>query len=238
MSRVSKFKNVTHVFLAQKMANDFVSVYRSDVKSLICSNAFVLSPATKINSESAIEQDDNAGVVFGFLSNITTEKGFFELIDIFSSASEHVKDIRLIIAGPVTDLVCQEYLNGASSNVNVEYIGAIYGEEKLKFYQNIDVFLFPTLYKNEAQPLVLYEAINSGTPVLSYDRGCIYEQLYGSELSMVVSGKEEMLLRIVDLANNSELLGAFNNCAVQLNEQLISKSKNELDCFVTSFYRR
>ena len=37
----------------------------------------------------------------------------------------------------------------------MEYRGPVYGEDKRSFFMDIDVFLFPTIYENEAQPLVM-----------------------------------------------------------------------------------
>jgi glycosyltransferase involved in cell wall biosynthesis len=39
----------------------------------------------------------------------------------------------------------------------------------------IDLFLFPTNFKQEAAPLVIYEALAAGCPVLARDRGVISE---------------------------------------------------------------
>ena len=41
----------------------------------------------------------------------------------------------------------------------------------------MDVFLFPTKYDNEAEPLVIHEALRSGVQVFACDRGAIAEML-------------------------------------------------------------
>lgn len=53
----------------------------------------------------------------------------------------------------------------------------MYDENKARFFNDIDVFVFLTTYLNEAQPTVLFEAMAHGIPVISYDRGCIRSQV-------------------------------------------------------------
>jgi len=60
---------------------------------------------------------------------------------------------------------------------DVEYVGPLYGEHKERFYRQLDVFLFPTNYANEAEPLVIYEAMRQGVHVIACDRGSIAEML-------------------------------------------------------------
>ena len=49
------------------------------------------------------------------------------------------------------------------------------GDVKVAFYRDIDMFLFPTPWRQEAAPLVIYEALAAGCPVLATDRGLIAE---------------------------------------------------------------
>src|SRR5690606_11515359 len=43
------------------------------------------------------------------------------------------------------------------------------------FFEDIDVLVFPTQYRNEAEPLVLHEAMSRKLPVIAYGRGAIPE---------------------------------------------------------------
>ncbi len=55
----------------------------------------------------------------------------------------------------------------------VTWSGPIYGLDKQVFFNTIDVFVFPSRYVNEAEPLVIHEALAYGLPVIATDRGCI-----------------------------------------------------------------
>ena len=44
--------------------------------------------------------------------------------------------------------------------------GTVLGEAKSRFYADIDLFLFPSLYAHETQSIVVPEAMAAGMPVL------------------------------------------------------------------------
>ena len=62
---------------------------------------------------------------------------------------------------------------------NLEYAGPVYGADKESFYASIDLFIFPTRYRHEAEPLVVLEALAHGRPVIAFGRGCIPALLAG-----------------------------------------------------------
>ena len=51
------------------------------------------------------------------------------------------------------------------------------GSTRSAFIGSLDIFLFPTNYANEAEPLVIYEAMRRGVYVIACDRGAISEML-------------------------------------------------------------
>ncbi|OYU71979.1 MAG: hypothetical protein CFE32_25085, partial [Alphaproteobacteria bacterium PA3] len=55
------------------------------------------------------------------------------------------------------------------------YWGAVGAEEKKRFFEAVAFFVFPTQYKNEAEPVVILEALSAGVPVVAFQRGCIAE---------------------------------------------------------------
>src|SRR4029077_16115808 len=63
------------------------------------------------------------------------------------------------------------------SSSEVTYLGPVYDEAKTAFYRDLDILLFPTDYANEAEPLVIHEAMRSGVHVIACDRGAISEML-------------------------------------------------------------
>ena len=78
------------------------------------------------------------------------------------------------IAGPFQDKAVEGYFRDAAAGLqNIKYVGPVFGDAKRDFYAGLDAFVFPTKYKNEAEPLVILEALMYGCPVVANNRGCI-----------------------------------------------------------------
>jgi glycosyltransferase involved in cell wall biosynthesis len=130
------------------------------------------------------QRDASAPICIGFLSNITKEKGIVEFFEVLSRLKRRGVQYRAVIAGPLateTRPMFEDLLGAAS---DVEYVGPVYGEQKERFYHQLDIFLFPTKYRNEAEPLVVYEALRCAVHVMACDRGAIAE-LLGNGAGMV-----------------------------------------------------
>ena len=83
---------------------------------------------------------------------------------------------RAVIAGPFSDQKSESVVTEARKNIpEIEYAGPLYGEEKDKFFSKINVFVFPSQYKNEAEPLVIYEAAQQGVYLVTSQVGCLKE---------------------------------------------------------------
>lgn len=114
-------------------------------------------------------------VVIGHLSNLTAEKGAVRFIDLFRAARAEGLDLRARIAGPISDEAVRQAIEAAVRDHGdaFQWLGPVYGGDKTQFYESIDAFVFPSDYANEAQPLVLLEALAAGAAVLATERGCM-----------------------------------------------------------------
>jgi len=113
----------------------------------------------------------------GFLSNIAAEKGFTDFFDILAQLKQRGIAYFAHIAGPVAPDAQDQFSKLLSASENTKYLGPIYGDDKDRFYRLLDLFIFPTRYTNEAEPLVLHEALRAGAHVIACDRGAIAEML-------------------------------------------------------------
>ncbi|MBP2230262.1 glycosyltransferase involved in cell wall biosynthesis [Azospirillum agricola] len=159
----------THVLLCPAMQLRFQRTYPAARTCTTMSNAIFTPPAL------APRPPRVGPLRIGHLSNLCADKGLDTLFALLRALQVAGVDARLVLAGPGLSqrdnaLVAAGLLafDGA-----VEYRGPVSGAAKDAFYRDIDVFAFPTRYRNEAQPLVLFEAMAAGVPVLAHERGCI-----------------------------------------------------------------
>jgi glycosyltransferase involved in cell wall biosynthesis len=119
-------------------------------------------------------------IVLGHLSNLTAEKGIATVVELALAAKRRDIDIRLVVAGPVLDDVAEAAISTARSQLgpDFDYRGPTYAKDKLRFFGDISLFVFPTRY--DASPLVLFEAMAAGVPCIATDVGCISEDIAGS----------------------------------------------------------
>ncbi|MCP3979803.1 MAG: glycosyltransferase family 4 protein [bacterium] len=158
-----------HVFLCPCMARRFSELYGAETRS------HVLSNAAFYDAGAAEPRTTNAGLRVGHLSNLCSDKGLDIVLDTFRELAQRHPDARLVLAGPADSGADRARIEDAREEFGerLDYRGPVYAADKQRFYRDIDVFVFPTRYFNEAQPLVLLEALSVGIPVVSYSRGCI-----------------------------------------------------------------
>jgi len=126
----------------------------------------------------------------GFISNLSAEKGIFDFLDLVAAYEADGLSMRAKIAGPCQDAEIERKVMQRLSELNtVEYLGPQYGDDKESFFEDIDVLIFPTRYVNEAEPLIIHEAMQCAIPVIAYGRGCIPE-IVGSECGLVIDPAE------------------------------------------------
>lgn len=172
-------RRANHIVLCKRMARELVERYGIK-KYLVFSNIGLIR--LKIKERTRVDVK-----VVGFISNLTVDKGVRTVITL----ARHIKkrkseSLKVVIAGPCYDHVLAEELREAERDGILEWIGAVHGADKEVFWDNVDVLVFPTRYANEAEPLVVWEAMASACPVIAYGRGCIPEQLVGLGLTVPV----------------------------------------------------
>ena len=183
----------THVVLSRRMGSELIRIYRLDASKVkVVSNAAFYEAVV----ENPRIPHVNLPVRVGYLSAISFEKGIAEFFAVLAELKRLGIPYSGHIAGPVAPAAQTEFDRLLASSSNVSYSGPVYGNAKTVFYQNLDVLLFPSDYANEAEPLVIHEAMRSGAHVIACERGAISELL--SHGAGVVCVKSSFVATAVD----------------------------------------
>jgi glycosyltransferase involved in cell wall biosynthesis len=176
-----------HVTLSKIMAKRLEFLYKTSV--LVSISNIVFHPRKEVVSKKSFKEL----TTIGFISNISAEKGIFEFLDLMSAIKSDKLPLKALVAGPFQNTNVKNAVNLRLVQMqNVHYVGPKYGPDKDNFYDQIDVLVFPTRYVNEAEPLIVLEAMNRGVPVIAYGRGCIPEIL-GKNCGRIVDTNEDLV---------------------------------------------
>jgi len=177
-----------HIFLSESMAAKFMDKYPFNGEVLISDN----SRYVQIIED--VKKSGGSNLILGHLSNLCDEKGVHEVLAVFDLLAPVIPDLKLIVGGEAVDSLVQKDINLFQSRwgERVEFVGYVNGEKKRKVYDEIDIFLFPTKFKQEAQPNVIYEAMSRGCVCVSWERGCISD-MYTSSCGEAISRSDDYI---------------------------------------------
>jgi glycosyltransferase involved in cell wall biosynthesis len=108
------------------------------------------------------------------------EKGLAEALEVARVAKKRGLVTKILLAGPLNGVRERILVDEGSREGYVDYRGAVLGPTKDAFFREVDVFLFPSRYRNELSPLVVWESLLRGIPVIGYTAGCLTQSTAGS----------------------------------------------------------
>jgi glycosyltransferase involved in cell wall biosynthesis len=172
-----------HICLCDDMSRTLQAAYGiAGQQTVVISNAaFMPALLEAPDVQTKERQGSSANVVFGFLSNITPEKGIFDFFEAADAIRKLLPSAHGVIAGPVAPEIVEDFKQALKERPWLRHIGPVYDDAKVAFYSSIDVLLFPTRYRNEAEPVSILEALRAGVVVVAAKRGCIPGMLNSAE---------------------------------------------------------
>ena len=160
-----------HVVLGPEMKDGLRELYDTELGIVVLPNGFMVDD---VKDDQAVSLRDCSEVLhLGHISNLRISKGLDRVFDIFEKLLSMGCDVRLTLAGPLAEVGARRLLDSMqrTHGERIEYLGPVYDEEKDAFYRNIDVLLHPT--RDDAQPLVVLEAMSYSKPVFATDVGAV-----------------------------------------------------------------
>lgn len=210
-------QQTTHVVLSDQMALDLKEHYGLTERTLVSSNACHV-PSSALSESKPIHDD----LVVGLLANLNSEKGLQLAIETVIDARARGANAKLVLAGPLLGAASEECVTRASRILgeSLEVWGPVDRVGKERFFRYVHVFLFPTTYRYEAQPLVIYEAMSHGVPVISTSAGYIPEML--ERVGTVVHIDQNIRSRLTE-----ELLRFWNDLDLLVRASIEAKREFE-----------
>ncbi len=120
-----------------------------------------------------IKNKDTSKLKIVFLSNLMTEKGIFDLLESLKQLAQQNMQFEAHIAGNIDPAQKNKFLKYIKQIPNLKYWGVVRGKEKKQLLLSSNVFVFPSYYKLEGQPIALLEAMATGNIVLTTKHGGI-----------------------------------------------------------------
>lgn len=133
-----------------------------------------------------------------FLSNLIESKGVYVLLDACRILKERGCQFICDFVGGETKEIDRFTFENETHQRGIEtmvvYHGSKYGIEKNCYWNQTDIFVFPTFYSNECLPLVLLEAMQWRLPIVTTDEGGIPDIVKDSENGLICRRKDAVSL--------------------------------------------
>jgi glycosyltransferase involved in cell wall biosynthesis len=224
----------SHVVLSAQMSAQLLGRYS------LPGAVRTLHNAALISAPASLERPQRRGPVrLGFLSNLSDEKGLDVCLSTFRLLRAEGIEAILSLAGPAADPSAEVTISNAAKEFGdrLEVLGPVAGANKQAFLLSTDIFLFPSRYRYEAQPLVVLEAMAHGCiPVVSH-AGFTAELLGdGSPPATSLDSFPEIALEICRaIMNSGQTLHTMSAAARSRYIELRDLSERELDLFIDDF---
>ena len=172
------YKNTKVILLSWHLYPDIEKVVKKE-QIIICPNGI---PGTS-EDEPCLERSNDVPQLL-FLSNLIPSKGVYTLLDACKILKEKGCEFVCNFIGgeskEITKDIFEKAIEERGINDVVVYHGPKYGKDKISYFTNSDIFVFPTFYNNECFPLVLLEAMQYKLPLVTTDEGGIADIVQNS----------------------------------------------------------
>ena len=102
-----------------------------------------------------------------YLSNLMEEKGIFDLLEALTLLEENGIPYEAKIAGAIDHMQKEEIEKCFSKLQYTSYVGIVKGDQKNELLHWGNLFVLPTYYKMEGQPISILEAMATGNVILT-----------------------------------------------------------------------
>ncbi|MBT8273430.1 MAG: glycosyltransferase family 4 protein [Bacteroidia bacterium] len=157
-----------------------------------------------------------------YLSNLMEEKGILDLLEALKIMEKKGIPYEARIAGHIdikTKTKVESYIEALK---DVHYMGVLRGEDKKDLLLWGNVFVFPSYYLMEGQPISLLEAMSTGNLILTTDHAGISDIFTDEVNGLYIDKKspEDIVLKLEKIRNEQE----YHNAMLYENYKFASKN--------------
>ncbi|MFP4844593.1 glycosyltransferase family 4 protein [Winogradskyella sp. PE311] len=166
-----------------------------------------------------------------FLSNLMEEKGIFDLLDALRTLEDSGFNFEAKIAGNIdksNQAKCKTYFTKLKK---VSYVGVVKGGEKKSLLEWGNIFILPTYYKMEGQPISILEAMSTGNIVLTTKHAGIPDIFTDSKNGFYVEKRNPN-----DIANKIKQVAVNDDLSRDIIDQnlIFSEQKYRVSNFINN----
>ena len=167
-----------------------------------------------------------------YLSNLMKEKGIIELLEVLKILEVEEVNYKAKIAGNIDvnhkDLIS----NNIGKLKNTEYLGVIDGLEKKNLLLWGNIFVLPTYYKMEGQPISIIEAMATNNVIISTKHAGIPDLIVNKINGFFIEKKNisDLKEKIIFLINNKNFIKDIGNTnkKIFLSKYTLKKFEEQL----------
>lgn len=221
------YKNTKVILLSWHLYSDIEKVVKRE-QIFICPNGI----PEIFNEEPQYERNNEVPHLL-FLSNLIPSKGVYVLLDackiLKDKGYKFVCDFVGSESKEITRSVFYRAIEERRLNEDVIYHGPKFGNDKVAFFSNADIFVFPTFYENECFPLVLLETMHHKIPIVTSNEGGIPDIVTDGENGFICKKETpiDTALAIEILLNDKEKRKCMGDAGYRIFKQKFTKKQFE-----------
>ena len=179
-----------------------------------------------------LKKDINRNLQIVYLSNLMEEKGILYLLDALAVLEERNIIYKAKIAGNIDESLKEKIVTKINKLENTSYLGIVYKKEKKELLEWSYIFVLPTFYKMEGQPISILEALATKNVVIATNHAGIKDVITSNVNGYLVKPKsvESIVEPLLFLKENRDKIKeiAELNFEYFINNFTVQKFKNKI----------
>lgn len=216
------------IVLSESLRPNFVPFIKSEkiyvLKNFVIDELFL--------EDEMIENKNYTDLRIVYLSNLMAEKGIFDLLESLTMLEEKNIPYSAKIAGNIAPENLEKAKRYFDMLKHTEYIGVVDKAHKVQLFTWSNVFVLPTYYTMEGQPISILEAMATGNVVLTTPHAGIPDVFEDGTHGYFVTAQQPLTIanKLEYILDNSTALQkiAHYNATQAREEYRVSKFMNNL----------